>query len=98
MRYREALTEVIGQIVRAKQQPSLASVRALAKGIVVASDVERFVELTIQEFKRLNEFNIARYRIRLSEYRTWFNATHDASAPTDSAPRPSPNVTTTRST
>lgn len=80
MRYREALTEVIGHIVRAKQKPSVVNIRALAQGIVGASDVEKFVELTIQEFKRLSEFNIARYRIRLSEYRAWFTATHDASA------------------
>jgi fido (protein-threonine AMPylation protein) len=77
MRYRDALTEVIGQIVRARQEPSEDGVRALAKGIVAASDLEKFVELTVQEFRRLSEFNIARYRLRLSEYWAWFNATHD---------------------
>jgi DNA-binding transcriptional ArsR family regulator len=80
MRYREALTEVIGQIVRAKRQPSAENVRALAKDIVDASDLEKFVELAIQEFRHLGEFNIARYRVRLSEYWAWFNATHDTSA------------------
>jgi hypothetical protein len=46
MRYREALTEVIGQIVRTKQQPSAANVRALAQDIIDASDLENFVGLT----------------------------------------------------
>lgn len=79
MRYREALTEVIGQIIRTKRQPSLDNVRALARGIVDASDIGNFVELAVQELQRLSEFNIARYRIRLSEYRAWANATHDTS-------------------
>ncbi len=82
MRYRETLSEVVGQIVRAKQQPSVDNVRALARGIVDAADAEKFVELTIEEFQRLSEFNIARYRLRLSEYWTWFNATHGMSAAT----------------
>lgn len=83
MRYREALTEVIGQIVRTKQRPSPVNIRTLSQSIVDASDVERFVELTILELKRLSEFNIARYRIRLSEYQAWFNETRDTGATSD---------------
>ncbi|HEX8756091.1 MAG TPA: Fic family protein [Steroidobacteraceae bacterium] len=83
MRYREALTEVIGQIVRTKQRPGPVNIRTLSQGIVDASDVERFVELTILELKRLSEFNIARYRIRLSEYQAWFNETRDTGATSD---------------
>ena len=75
MRHREALTEVIGQIIRTKQRPDLDNVRALARGIVDASNLEAFVKLTIEEFKHLGEFNIARYRIRLAEYRSWLDAT-----------------------
>ena len=81
MRYREALTEVIGRIIRAKQQPSADNIRALAQGIVDAQDIPKFVELTSQEFQRLSEFNIARYRLRLPEYRAWYNALHGASTP-----------------
>jgi DNA-binding transcriptional ArsR family regulator len=74
MRYREALTEVVGQIIRAKQQPSADTIRARAQGIVDAQDMPKFVELTSLEFRRLSEFNIARYRLRLAEYRDWCNA------------------------
>lgn len=81
MRYREALTEVIGQIIRAKQQPSADNIRALARGNVEARDMLKFVELTTQEFRRLSEFNIARYRIRRSDYSAWHNALHGANAP-----------------
>jgi hypothetical protein len=76
MRYREALTEVIGQIIRAKHQPSADNIRALAQDIVDAHDIPNFVELTRQEFQRLSEFNIARYRVRLPEYWAWYNALH----------------------
>jgi hypothetical protein len=81
MRYREALTEVIAQIIRAKQQPSADNIRPLARGTVDAQDIPKFVELTSQEFQRLSEFNIARYRLRLPEYWAWYNALHGASAP-----------------
>lgn len=81
MRYREALTEVIGRIIRAKQQPSADNIRALAQGTVDAQDIPKFVELTSQEFQRLSEFNIARYRLRLREYWAWYNALHGANAP-----------------
>ena len=76
MRYREALTEVVGQIIRAKQQPSADNIRTLAQGRVDAQDIPKFVELTSQEFRRLSEFNIARYRLRLPEYRAWYNTLH----------------------
>ena len=81
MRYRGALTEVIGQIIRAKQQPSADNIRALAQDIVDARDMPNFVDLTSQEFQRLSEFNIARYRLRLPEYRAWYNALHGSNAP-----------------
>jgi hypothetical protein len=35
---------------------------------------QQFVEMARQEIRRLNEDNIARHRIRLSEYWTWFRA------------------------
>ncbi len=74
MRYREALTDVIGQIVRDKRQPTAEEIRRRAGEVVETPDVPRFVELATAEFRRLNEFNIARYRLRLAEYRAWNRA------------------------
>lgn len=74
MRYREALIDVVGQIVREKKRPAADEIRALADRVVEPRDVPRFVEMVSQEFRRLNEFNIARYRLRLPEYWTWFRA------------------------
>jgi hypothetical protein len=34
----------------------------------------KFVELTVREFGRLNDGNIARFRIRPSEYWDWLSA------------------------
>ena len=80
MRYREALIEVVSQIVREKKRPTEEEIRALADRFVEPRDVPKFVEMTSQEFRRLNEFNISRYRLRLSEYRTWFRALKRANA------------------
>ena len=78
MRYREALVEVVSQIVREKKQPTVDEIRALAERAVEPRDVPRFVDLAVQDFQRLTEFNIARYRLRPSEYYDWFNALQNA--------------------
>jgi len=74
MRYRQALIDVIGKIVREKQQPAPVSIRELAGHMVEPRALPKFVELVTAEFGRLNEFNIARYRIRLSDYSAWRRA------------------------
>lgn len=79
MRYRAALTDVVSQVVREKRKPIDRSVRALASSLIEARDLERFVTMTLNELKRLNEGNVARYRLRLSEYQAWarsVSATH----------------------
>jgi len=74
MRYRQALTDTVSQIVREKRRPTVDEIHALAERIVEPRDLPRFVELVAQEFRRLNEFNIARHRLRLSEYWAWYRA------------------------
>lgn len=74
MKYRAALTEVVGRVVQAQQPPSEASIRELAAPLVDARDLGKFVAMARQELDRLNEGNIARHRIRLSEYRAWRSA------------------------
>ena len=49
--------------------------------LIRAHDMPNFVDLTSQEFQRLSEFNIARYRLRLPEYWAWYNALHGSNAP-----------------
>lgn len=78
MRYREALTDVMRQIVLEKKRPTDEEIRVLAQRNVESRDLSSFVKLVMQEFQRLNEFNIARYRLHLSEYWAWYRAHHSA--------------------
>ncbi len=75
MKYRNALIEMIGNIVRSKQRASENSIRSLAEPLVEARDLGKFIVMTTREFARLNEGNIARYRIGLADYWDWFRAT-----------------------
>lgn len=75
LKYRNALIEVIGSIIRARIRPSESEVRELAGKQVEPRDLSRFATLVLQELSRLNEGNIARYRIRRAEYYDWVNAT-----------------------
>lgn len=71
MKYRNALIDVIGGIVRERKRPTEDEIRALAQPRVEPRDLPKFVELVTREFARLNDGNIARYRIRLPDYRSW---------------------------
>ncbi len=74
LRYREALIEVVGNIVRGMQPPSEQAVRVATKDLVPPEDVDRFVALAMHDVSNLHEGNISRYRLRLSDYRAWKQA------------------------
>jgi hypothetical protein len=78
MKYRNALIDVVGGIVRGRKRPTEDEIRVLAGPQVEPQDLPRFVDLVNREFGRLNDGNIARYRIRLSDYWSWFRATEQA--------------------
>lgn len=77
MKYRNALSEVIGGIIRERAPASHKEIARRAKGLVDAPNIEKFVELTEAEFARLYEGNIARYRVKLGEYKEWKKRAHD---------------------
>ncbi len=74
LKYRNALIEVIGGIVRQGPEVTEQAIRDMAHPLVEASDLELFVDLVQEELIRLDEGNIARFRIRLSDYRAWNDA------------------------
>jgi hypothetical protein len=74
MKYKAALVEVMGNIVRDRLRPSKKEIHTRAAAVVDARDVEKFVDLAMGEFSRLYEGNIARYRIRPSEFWAWSRA------------------------
>jgi hypothetical protein len=71
LRQREALIVIVAEIVRSQQAPGEATVRAIAAGLVPPQDLDRVVELAMDDLTHLHEGNVTRYRLRLSEYRAW---------------------------
>lgn len=71
LRNRDALSTVIGDVVRSGETPSAEGVLRRARGLVHEDDRERFVEIALQELANLHEGNIARYRLRLAEFAAW---------------------------
>jgi hypothetical protein len=70
-RRREALIAIVSEIVRSQQAPRAATVRTIAADLVPPEDLNRVVELATADLANLHEGNVARYRLRLSEYRAW---------------------------
>ncbi|MCX5744171.1 MAG: Fic family protein [Proteobacteria bacterium] len=71
LRNRPQLTEVVSAIVRDDLAIDDAKIRALATPIVDPADLETFVAMAISELSNLHEGNLARYRLRPSEFRRW---------------------------
>ncbi len=74
LRNREALSEVIGEIVRAGALPTQEAVWKRARKLVREADQDRFVEIALAELANLHEGNVARFRLKLSEYKAWKKA------------------------
>lgn len=69
--YRDVLADVIGEIVRKGWPVEPTIIEREAMTLVPTEDQKRFVEMAMDELKGLHEGNIARYRLRLSEFRAW---------------------------
>jgi hypothetical protein len=72
MRYRQAITEIVTMVVRGGMN-KITATQWIRKhsGHLPACDQSRFVEVAETELMTLHEGNIARYRLRPSEYRNW---------------------------
>lgn len=73
LRYRDAITEVVAAVVRngknRKTAPGFIKQQAAEK--VPREDQAHFIEVVETEIMSLHEGNIARYRLRPSEYQAW---------------------------
>lgn len=74
LRHRDRLTEVVNTIVRDDAPIDDARIRGLATPMVPPEDLEEFIAMAISELSGLHEGNLARYRLRLSEFRRWRGA------------------------
>ena len=73
VRYRPQMTDAVSAVVRAPMDKlgAIAFIHAFAKQQIPAVDRARFTELTETQLMSLHEGNIARYRLRPSEFRAW---------------------------
>lgn len=77
LRNRDQLTEVVNAIVRDDAPIDDAPVRVLAVPLVAPEDLEDFIAMAISELSGLHEGNLARYRLRPSEFRRWRGRRHE---------------------
>jgi hypothetical protein len=70
-KYREVLADVVGEIVRKGWPAESQIIEEEAADLVPNEDRRRFVEMATNELRSLHEGNIARYRLRLAEFRDW---------------------------
>ncbi len=71
LRYRHALTQVIGAIVRSGSPASDDAVRAALPEAVADVDRERFAALVLEELRGLHEGNAIRFGLRPLEIAAW---------------------------
>jgi hypothetical protein len=75
LRYRDALINCIGKIVRQAGQGKVSDINKalteMANDLVEAPDRGQFVKVAKEEIEALHEGNFARYRIRPSEFDAW---------------------------
>ncbi len=73
LRYRTLVAEIVAEIVRGgmDKKAAVAFIKQRAMEGVSQEDRARFIEVVETEAMSLHEGNIARYRLRLSQYQTW---------------------------
>ena len=71
MRNREALIDVVSEIVRGGKPIEAPLIRKLAVPLVPPADLDQFVAMAFNDLHHLHEGNVARYRLRLLEFRVW---------------------------
>jgi len=71
LKFRNELTEVVGNIVRGGLAPTVEAVTTVAREHVPAEHLDDFVRMTINDLENLHEGNFARFRLRPSEFHAW---------------------------
>ena len=71
LRYRDALINVVGEIVRGRKPIDTRVIRELAAPLVKKDDLGEFVAMAFNDLHHLHEGNIVRYRLRLPEFIAW---------------------------
>ncbi len=81
IKFRQELNETVAAVVRLRQPATDGVVRSAAKARVAALDLDRFVAMVLSDLEHLHEGNLARYQLRLPEYRAWRDAIEGSQRP-----------------
>lgn len=73
LRYRESIARLVTDVVKGVQnkQAAVSLIRNFAEAQIIQGDRNRFIEMVETELMSLHEGNIARYRLKLSEFERW---------------------------
>ena len=73
MQYQEPIRKLVSNVVKSRMNKVRAGARikAFALGWVPVDDQQRFIEVVETELLNLHEGNVARYRVRPTEFRNW---------------------------
>lgn len=73
LRYRESIAQLVTDIVNGAMQKGAAvsHIRQYAEQEIVEPDRRRFIEMVETELMSLHKGNVARYRLRPSEFESW---------------------------
>jgi hypothetical protein len=80
LRYRHALSDVIGRIVRSSSRADEEAIRTVVPPTVAAVDRERFVALVLAELRALHAGNAVRFGLRPLEFAAWKEKQEDGEA------------------
>ncbi|MCI5210166.1 MAG: hypothetical protein D3910_15530, partial [Candidatus Electrothrix sp. ATG2] len=68
---REALIQAVQSVVRGQKRVSSEDIQQLIDELALEKDKEIFKSMLIDSLEGLHEGNVARYRLKLSEFQTW---------------------------
>lgn len=71
LKFKAELAEAVAELVRSRAAIDSAAIQPLAASLVPEEDRPRFADMILTELRHLHEGNIARYRLRLAEFRAW---------------------------
>lgn len=71
LKYRAELAEAVAEIVRGGKPNKFGDVQKVSANLVPAEDQQRFASMVSTELSNLHEGSIARYKLRLAEFRAW---------------------------
>ncbi|MCI5220387.1 MAG: Fic family protein, partial [Candidatus Electrothrix sp. LOE2] len=71
MQYREALIQAVQAVVRGQKRISSENIQQLTDALIPEKDQDAFKTMLLDSLERLHEGNVARYRLKLSEFQAW---------------------------